>query len=518
MNSLSVKLILQAVDRMTSPIRSMTNRLSGFFRQINQAIASVGKKTMELGRTLESVGGGLTARLTTSIGGLGWASLKAAGEVETLGIKFESLLQSKSAADEMVKTLNKFAAGTPFEMKGISNAAIYMLTAGIETDKLIDRMTVLGDVASLAGEDIGEIAKYYSRVRSSGTAYTIDLEMFSDRGVPIWQSLEKVTGKSVKVLRKAAGDGKISFDLFEKALENLRNEGGAAFEQMGKQGLSFFGLISTLSDTVYNSFAKIGSSAIKNLDIKKLIEEVTLVVEKLASAFEALNPQTQKWIFYSALALSVVGPFILALGQLVLGFGALFKGIALTGSAIAWFYGTILFRLIPALWAASAAVVNLGIAFMATPLGWITAGITALAVAGYLIITNWEAVKKFWTDLWDGMKKTVSDAVDYLRPLIDWVSSALNTVVDAGVQVGNFVTDNAVTRGVGDFFGYSGQTTQSGSTVPVTSPLLTQNLNAGGTIDIKINSEARPSVVRVKPADNRMNYNVDTGLIMGGAW
>lgn len=504
MNSLSVKLILQAVDRMTSPIRSMTNRLSGFFRQINQAIASVGRATLELGKSLQNIGGGLTARLTTTIGGLGFAAIKTAAQFEDLKSMLETATGSIEGANIAWEMLTNFAKTTPYELTEVVGAFIKLKNLGL--DPTAAALRSYGNTASATGKGLDQF------IEAIADATTFQFERLREFGIVARQEGNKVAftfANQTKVVEKNAG-----------AIEGyLRAIGDEKFPTaMDKKMQNVNGHLSNFQGALANVLAKLGTDLIRELSVIKAIDDFALTLERLLDIFKSLSPWMQSFIIWSGLVLSVLGPVIMGFGQLVLGLGFTAVGFSKLGSVIAWFYGTILFRLIPALWAASAAVVNLGLAFMATPLGWITAGITALAVAGYLIITNWEAVKKFWTDLWDGMKKTVSDAVDYLRPLIDWVSSALNTVVDAGVQVGNFVTDNAVTRGVGDFFGYSGQTTQSGSAVPVTSPLLTQNLNAGGTIDIKINSEARPSVVRVKPADNRMNYNVDTGLIMGGAW
>lgn len=48
-----------------------------------------------------------------------------------------------------------------------------------------------------------------------------------------------------------------------------------------------------------------------------------------------------------------------------------------------------------------ASVISLGIALASTPVGWIVAGIAAIAAGAYLLITRWDAVKEFFRDLWE---------------------------------------------------------------------------------------------------------------------
>lgn len=50
------------------------------------------------------------------------------------------------------------------------------------------------------------------------------------------------------------------------------------------------------------------------------------------------------------------------------------------------------------------AFVALSTAILATPLGWIIAGIAALSFAGYELYEHWDAIGKWWSDLWHHMR------------------------------------------------------------------------------------------------------------------
>jgi len=102
----------------------------------------------------------------------------------------------------------------------------------------------------------------------------------------------------------------------------------------------------------------------------------------------------------AAMVISFVGVAVAAmsLGFEVLGGGA----IALTGVL-----GTLTTVALPALADAFAA---LGAAILATPVGWIIAGIAAISFAGYELYKHWDAVKHWWHHLWGDMSDDVTNA------------------------------------------------------------------------------------------------------------
>lgn len=64
------------------------------------------------------------------------------------------------------------------------------------------------------------------------------------------------------------------------------------------------------------------------------------------------------------------------------------------------------------------AVVSLGVALLTTPVGWIVAGIAAIAAGAYLLIDNWDAVSGFFVDLWDTVKAKFGWATDLIMTAV----------------------------------------------------------------------------------------------------
>ncbi len=126
-------------------------------------------------------------------------------------------------------------------------------------------------------------------------------------------------------------------------------------------------------------------------------------------------------------------PFVFLKGLL----GGIAAGIASAGgvSAIAAGlfarFGAVLRLLIAPLAMAARGVVMLGAAMLSTPLGWIVAGVAALAAGAYLVYRNWATIGpmlgRVWAGLkarakaaWDGVRQAFADAWQGVK---DWFSS-----------------------------------------------------------------------------------------------
>ena len=129
--------------------------------------------------------------IAVAIGGFvgGGFALRAFGSVEQLEIAFTSLLKSESKALDMVKQLTGFTAKTPFQLEDVGAAGKMLLSFGVAGDDLLDRLQLLGDIASGANVPLNEMAAIYGKTVSKGKAQTEELNQMSERGVPIIQAL-----------------------------------------------------------------------------------------------------------------------------------------------------------------------------------------------------------------------------------------------------------------------------------------------------------------------------------------
>lgn len=170
--------------------------------------------------------------------------------LETSAIKWETLLGSHEKANKMLKDIERFAATTPFEKMGVDKMAGYLHNAGFEGQNLFKQLTKFGDIAGafdIQADSLQEMVRQYSQVQNAGVAYTEDLNILEDRSVPIMKNIAEVMKVPVSSVKKLASEGKITADIYNKALDNIAksSEGG-----MNKLSESFNGIKSTISDTM----------------------------------------------------------------------------------------------------------------------------------------------------------------------------------------------------------------------------------------------------------------------------
>jgi tape measure domain-containing protein len=232
----TVEIILSAADRASGTIRSTFGTLessSGRAFSIVKAGAALAVSAM-------AAAGGYVAKL-----GIDYDAM-----AEQSQVAWGTLLGSQAKAKQMLQDIANFAKSTPFETAQVDAMAKYMNNAGLSGKALFDQLMRISDVASafnIPADSAQELARQMSQVMQSGTAYTEDLNVLGDRGVPILQALSKEMGVSVGEVKNMASNGKITSDVYMKAFGDVANSVKGASDA---QSQTFNGLLSTLKDNV----------------------------------------------------------------------------------------------------------------------------------------------------------------------------------------------------------------------------------------------------------------------------
>lgn len=112
-----------------------------------------------------------------------------------------------------------------------------------------------------------------------------------------------------------------------------------------------------------------------------------------------------------------------AIGQRMLnGAMVIGRGLFSAGRIIAYRAAMMAVRGMTAMWTAAQWLLNA--ALLANPIGLVIAGIAGLIAIGYLLITNWDKVKAWFTLLWNDPKAAIEQFTGYIRnefgAALDW--------------------------------------------------------------------------------------------------
>ena len=265
----------QSTEKLNASMKKSTGGLKGSFKSLGSSISA-----NKLGILA------LAAAVTGFVG----STLAAASALETTTVKFEVLTGSVEKAKSHVEDLVNFTAKTPFQFEGVSQASAVLQSFGFSADDTMGKLGAIGDVASVTGSTIKELATIYGQVSAAGKLTGERLLQLQERGVPILDGLAKHYGKTTAEVQKLITAGGVSATTFRQVFDTLNDEGGFAFKGMEKQSQTLAGKWSTLKDNITILAQEIGKVFLP------VAKKATDALTSLASGTTKAVKDTGGWI------------------------------------------------------------------------------------------------------------------------------------------------------------------------------------------------------------------------------
>ena len=187
-----------------------------------------------------ALGAGLVSLAKTGI--------EAAMTMEGLTAQFTVMTGSAEKAKGVISEIADFAAKTPFDKLGLSNAAKTLMAFGMEADKVVPTLKMLGDVAGSDQNKLNSLALVFGQIQSAGKLTGGDLLQLINQGFNPLNTLAKISGKSMSELKDAMSEGRISAEMVTLAFQAATIEGWLFFGNLEAQSQTLQGRISTLKD------------------------------------------------------------------------------------------------------------------------------------------------------------------------------------------------------------------------------------------------------------------------------
>jgi tape measure domain-containing protein len=209
---------------------------------------------------ISNVKGSISQGIGQALGQMGFASVKdgvrqlvsgmidSNAQFEDFNTQFEVMLGSAEKAKSFYKELNDFAMKTPFEMPDLSSASQTLLAFGIDAQKIMPSLRMIGDVSLGNKEKFKGLTLAFAQVQATGRLMGQDLLQMVDRGFNPLTIISQKTGVSMADLKKKMEDGAISADMVTNAFEAATSKGGRFYQGMEKGSQTFNGLKSTAVD------------------------------------------------------------------------------------------------------------------------------------------------------------------------------------------------------------------------------------------------------------------------------
>lgn len=282
-------------------------------------------------------------------------------EMEQLQLGLQAFTGGFDNAEIAFRRFTDIAAKTPFNLEQVASAGKTMMAFGMDVESSIVATERLGIVAGATGGDLNLMARNLGQIAAQGQAYTRDLTQFAIQGIPIWEEMSKITGKSVSELKKMAADGQISFGLVSQAITNMTAEGTAFADVAERMQDTFKGKMAAIEAqvqamalgivTAINSLDEATGGIIKgSLDLlKNTLEGIAENANEVVAAIIAIG------VGIAALKMAAFVGTLIKLAQTGRLLSRVFRAWAITVKAVGVAKSFLLGLTGPAGWAAIAA-------------------------------------------------------------------------------------------------------------------------------------------------------------------
>ncbi len=225
-------------------IEELTTRL-GF--QVDPNGLDKGKKALG-GFKKWAVGTGLAVGAAFAY--LAKTGVGAAMTMESITAQFTVMAGSADRAASLVSEIADFAGRTPFSKLGLSEAGKTLMAFGLESEKVVPTLKMLGDVAGADQNKLNSLALAFGQIQSTGKLMGQDLLQLINQGFNPLTVMAQTSGRSVEELKDLMAQGAISADDVTKAFQIATSEGGLFFGNLEAQSQTLAGRLATLKDNV----------------------------------------------------------------------------------------------------------------------------------------------------------------------------------------------------------------------------------------------------------------------------
>ncbi|MFQ1920041.1 tape measure protein [Aeromonas veronii] len=257
--------------------RNLAQEQQRLQRELTKSVAQTERLGRGLGQSSQQAGGlqgaigSLTGRLVALAGT--WfgiqtlttqlmAMFQTGDQAERLDVQLKAVMGSIAGGKEASAWIQDFAKNTPLQLSEVTQVFVRLKAFGI--DPMAGAMQGIVDQAFKLGggfEEVQGISLALGQAWAKQKLQGEEILQLIERGVPVWQMLEQVTGKNTAELQKLSEAGKLGRDTISALMNEIAAQSrGAAADNMSLLS----GLISNAQDNLakfYRMVAENGALA-----------------------------------------------------------------------------------------------------------------------------------------------------------------------------------------------------------------------------------------------------------------
>ena len=324
---------LKVSDEATEPVKRYTS-----------SVSQASEKTHTLRDVMMGtfVGGLVQSGISAITNGL--HAMTQAGEEynvqqDTMKINWENLTrEAPQDGKDMVSMINDFAQKSIYSSECLDKMAqsfYHVHSNAQETKQWTQDFVNLGSTLHVSNDALAEAAEQFAKIEAGGKANAEDMQVMINRFPMFSEALTKATGKSMQQLYQLSAQGKLTADVFTKAMDELgekynksQAEAMTSFQGMTMHLKSQF---SVLSGDIMQSSFQMSKSALDAINKLTSNDSMQKYAQSISQAFGTVLTGVTKVIKYVADHQEDIMNVISSLGKIVGTIGSsvwnTFKGV-----------------------------------------------------------------------------------------------------------------------------------------------------------------------------------------------
>lgn len=286
---------LKVNDEATEPVKRYTS-----------SVEEAGEKTHTLRDVMMGtfVGGLIQSGVSAITNGL--HEMTQAGEEynvqqDTMKINWENLTrEAPQDGQQMIGMINDFAQKSIYSSECLDKMAqsfYHVHSNAQETKQWTQDFVNLGSTLHVSNDALAEAAEQFAKIEAGGKANAEDMQVMINRFPMFGEALQKATGKSMQQLYQLSAKGKLTADVFSKAIDELGDkykksqaEAMTSFQGMSMHLKSQFSMLS--GDVMKSSFnmSKSTLAAIQQItDDKSMQQYANMISQAFANVMSGVS-------------------------------------------------------------------------------------------------------------------------------------------------------------------------------------------------------------------------------------
>lgn len=256
--------------------------VTAFSQTMDGLEKGIAKKMEKIGQVFMGAMG--LAAAAKSIAGALSAFTAPAAELENVATSLGVVMGNAEAAERLTGSLRRLATNGVVGFDELHRSA-RALTNVFKDDAVISHyVSRLADIAVGADIPASRLAELVARMEDVGKA---ELTELANKGVPIFEALSEVMGKSRDEVVKMGNEGKVSCSAFLAALEKLTDEGGRYHQMNSKMSNTTKGSWDTLKESITECMEALGTPI--NDSIRPVLQDLAVWVQENKASIAAVG-------------------------------------------------------------------------------------------------------------------------------------------------------------------------------------------------------------------------------------